>query len=169
MWELPAVALVGLALLALATTGVGAGDRAMQRARVPPKVLRGAVVLAALAAIGAQTILMLAHLKIESSQAAVRNGQPAKAIALALDARAIEPWAATPYTQLALIEEDLRNFTAARAWIRSAIERNREDWVLWVIRARIETKAGAIAAARTTLARARLLNPLEVPSASPRR
>ena len=47
----------------------------------------------------------------------------------------------------------------ARGSIENAIAHDQDDWRLWLVAARIQTKAGAIAEARESLARARELNP----------
>lgn len=74
-------------------------------------------------------------------------------------ARGLQPWAASPYVQLALVEEQLGELDVARYWISEAIERADDDWRLWFIKARLETNAGDIDEARESLARARELNP----------
>lgn len=166
MWELPGVALVGITLLALVTGRATAReDRERRLPRAAAPVVRSVVVAVALAAIALEGLPMLTHLKLDSSRAAVREDRLSDAIALALDAWALEPWASTPYLQLSLLQEDRGNLHAARAWIRASIARDRDDWLLWVIRARIETKSGQIKAARSSLAEARRLNPLETPPA----
>jgi Tfp pilus assembly protein PilF len=43
--------------------------------------------------------------------------------------------------------------------IDHALENDQSDWRLWLVAARIQTKAGDIAAARQSLAKARELNP----------
>ena len=74
-------------------------------------------------------------------------------------AQALEPWAASPYLQLALVRETAGDLAGARAAIEDAIERDPLDWRLWLVRTRLETKDGAIAEARESLARAVELNP----------
>ena len=70
------------------------------------------------------------------------------------------PWAASPYVQLALVYEQAGRLRAARAAIGSAIDRDSHDWSLWLVRARLETKAGAIDEALRSLERAQRLDPL---------
>jgi Flp pilus assembly protein TadD len=74
-------------------------------------------------------------------------------------ARAIAPWAPTPYLQLALIREQSGDLEVARTRIREALDRDETDWRLWLVSARIETKLGSVATATRHLARARALNP----------
>jgi Tfp pilus assembly protein PilF len=48
---------------------------------------------------------------------------------------------------------------AARDWIGEAIDRDSEDWRLWLVAARIDTKAGSSENAAENLRRAAELNP----------
>ena len=47
----------------------------------------------------------------------------------------------------------------ARAAIEDALDHDQSDWRLWLVAARIQTKAGAVAEARESLAKAEELNP----------
>jgi Tfp pilus assembly protein PilF len=107
----------------------------------------------------AQAIPWLTDLQIKASAAAVDQNEGTSALRHALDAKNLQPWAASPYLQLALVQEQLRDLKAARMWIGEAIERNPIDWRLWLVSARIETKANDISAARRSLRRAKALNP----------
>lgn len=164
MWELTVVSLVGVVCLAVlvgpATAEDGSPDTE-QFARHPkwPVLLGAAAAAAAVAAIVVALAPLLAQIEIESSRAAARRGDTASAISHARTARKIEPWAASPYLQLALANEQAGSYRTARQWLQRAIARDPEDWRLWVVSARIETLAGRIAEARTSLARARELNP----------
>src|SRR5262249_51003759 len=112
IWELTAVSVVGFVSLALA---VGPATAAPQPSAAfdadgPPESARrrlwgmAAVVLAGLIVL-TQAIPLLAQREIGYSQAAVRRGDLSDAISEAGRARDIEPWAATPYLQLALVSE----------------------------------------------------------------
>ncbi|MDQ4071975.1 MAG: hypothetical protein M3088_03725, partial [Actinomycetota bacterium] len=74
-------------------------------------------------------------------------------------ARTLQPWAGTPYRQLALIEQDRGNTAGARRFIDAAIEREPGNFELWQIAAGIESSAGNTEAARERLERSRSLNP----------
>ena len=104
-------------------------------------------------------ILLLSHMRLEQSQTAAARGDTDGAVSAALDAKSLQPWASSPYLQLALLEESSRDLPAARASIGEAIDRDRSDWRLWLVSARIETEAGNIADARRALLRAKTLNP----------
>ena len=118
-----------------------------------------ATLCAAWAAIIVAAISLLADARIEDSREAARKGDLATAEDTARDARAIEPWAAEPRLQIALVRELRRDLDGAIRQIRAAIDRSPEDWRLWLVRARLETRAGNLPAARRALAEARRLNP----------
>ncbi len=67
-----------------------------------------------------------------------------RGLSAAQDARSIQPWSSDPALQLALVQEAAGNYGAARRWTIRAIDRNRSNWFLWTIRARIETEMGLI-------------------------
>ncbi|MDQ3890744.1 MAG: O-antigen ligase family protein, partial [Actinomycetota bacterium] len=164
VWEIPAVTGIALVAVGLATGGATAAgrlerreDRHRRRLRLS---LRLAATLAALAVIALQALPLLAETKIDRSREAAARGDLQRAREDALAARALEPWASSPRVQLALVEEQVGHLDAARAAVTEAIERDREDWRLWLVKARLETKAGDVPAARKSLARAVALNPL---------
>jgi tetratricopeptide (TPR) repeat protein len=164
MWELTVVSVVGLVLLGL-LTGPATHERRRPQPAAPvrTRVRRVPVVAVALASVWllicAQAVPLLAHVKIGDSQEAARRGDRTNALVDASAARKLEPWASSPYLQVALVLEDVGDLRGARTWIGYAIERDRNDWRLWLVAARIETKQGAIKAARASLARAKSLNP----------
>ena len=163
VWELTAVTLVAVGLLAL-MTGPATLPRRLREGRVGPGrraalALATGVVVIGLLAVGIEGLALAARLKIDESQNAIARGDPVAAIDAALGARSIEPWAASPYLQLALVEEQSGSLRAARARIESAIDRDEVDWRLWLTKARIEAKLGDGAAARRSYDRARALNP----------
>ena len=166
MWELAAVTGVGMLCLGLivgAATAPGHPDMRSGEARADGAGLRSsaAVAMVALAPflIAAQAIPLLSTVKIRDSQRAFARGDIENALADAFSARKLQPWAATPHLQVALVEEATNDLPAARQAIVEAIERDPTDWRLWLVRVRLEAKAGAIAEARRSLARASALNP----------
>jgi hypothetical protein len=167
MWELTVVAVVALVTLGLLTgpatfprsrSGTDAqppGRPARRRATA----VRAGIVAVAVMAICVEGVLLLSQGRLEDSRAAAERGDIAEARAAALDAKSIEPWAASPYLQLALLDEQSGNLGAARGRIRQAIDREARDWRLWLVSARIAVKAGFIPQAKRDLARAKSLNP----------
>jgi Tfp pilus assembly protein PilF len=123
------------------------------------RALRTAAVAVALAAVMCVTVPMFAQQRLEESQAAAEAGDVAKAVDSAEDARSLEPWAASPYVQLALVSEQAGDLTRANRQIKDALERDSRDWSTWLVAARIQTKAGSIRAGRRSLRRAEALNP----------
>ena len=168
VWELAAVSVVALAALALIT---GPSTVPLEPVRVARpgespdwnlrrRVLFGvAVGVTAWILLCAQAIPLLADREVARSQDAVARGDLAEAADSAETARRIQPWAATPNLQLALVSEEAGDLDRARTWIDRAIERNGRDWRLWLVSARIETKLGQVAAAERSLRRAAELNP----------
>jgi hypothetical protein len=168
MWELTIVSVAGMAVLGLLT---GPATSAASRPRLLTDSVPGerrsrrrfaagvVAVTAAWLVVCAQAIPYLAEIKISDSQAASRRGDGQEALEHAMAARNIQPWAASPYVQLALVEEAVGDLAEAQRVIREGIERDPTDWRLWLIASRIETKSGDIPAARADLARAAELNP----------
>jgi Flp pilus assembly protein TadD len=104
-------------------------------------------------------ILFLSQMRLDESQAAASRGHVGAARSAALAARSLQPWAASPDLQLALLQEQSGDLAGARARIGEALDRDASDWRLWLVSARIQTEAGNIAQARHDLGRAKALNP----------
>lgn len=130
--------------------------RTRSRARLAAGI---GLLLAAWLVVCAQAIPLLSELKLRDSEAAVTRNDAEAALSDARAARALEPWAASPYLQLALVQEHVGDLEAARDSIRKAVARDSRDWRLWLVAARLETKLGLIPEARASLARAATLNP----------
>jgi len=165
LWELPAVSAVAFVCLGLLTgpatlkpqaSSPGSALRPSHRAQI---ATRAAVVLLALGLIVAQGIPLLAQVGVDRSRAAVQAGNGDAALEYARAANRVQPWAETPLLQLALVEEQLGDIDGALATITEAGDRVSSDWRIWLVRARIETKAGQPQAAQRSLARAVALNP----------
>jgi hypothetical protein len=167
MWELPAVTAVAVVLLGLvvgpATVSVVRPQPLPHSDRPPAHRSRLMLLVTALVlgwlVICAQALPLLAQLKISQSQAAVRHSDITGAFSAARAARALEPWAASPYLQLALVQEQSGNVRLALASIDKAIARDDTDWRLWLVAARLQMKAGRPGKARASVAHIRQLNP----------
>jgi tetratricopeptide (TPR) repeat protein len=142
-----------------ATEPAYSGVQAIETRRRVSPVLRIAVATVASGLIVAETIPLLASMEVRKSQESVNSGELVQALDHAESARSIQPWAATPYLQIALVQELGGQIDEAHTSIEHALENDRSDWRLWLVAARIQTKAGDIAAARQSLAKARELNP----------
>jgi Flp pilus assembly protein TadD len=118
-----------------------------------------ATLLVAGAAIWAGGVLFLTEAKVGDSREAARAGDLDSAAKDARDAIKLEPWAAGPRLQLALVDELGGDLRAAQRDLAGAIERAPDDWQLWFVRTRIDVKSGNVHQARRSLQRARQLNP----------
>jgi hypothetical protein len=168
MWELTVVSVVGFIVLSLVTghaTRTLSSPRLAQRDEQPPLGATGrfgigvATLVVACAAIGAQLIPLLAQRAIGRSEAAAGRGNLDDAEGQANAARHIQPWSASPYLQLALVEEQRGAFRRARTRIDQAIARDPRNWRLWLTAARVDTKLGDVVQAERSLRRAVELNP----------
>ena len=90
-----------------------------------------------MAAIIPQYVVLAAGSHMNNSHAAANAGDGASARSEALAAKAIEPWAASPYLQLALVAEAEQQYAEAAHWADEAISRSRHDWNLWASRGRL--------------------------------
>src|SRR4051812_46341894 len=160
IWQLPAVAAVAMLSLGLL---VGPATVTAASAAERPATLRFGVraagVIVAWVVLCAQAIPFLAEQQVDGSQRAARGGDLTKAIDRAQSAVAIQPWAASPRLQLALVQEEAGRIDLARREIGAAIARDDQDWRLQLIASRLAVKEADIPAARRYLARARSLNP----------
>jgi tetratricopeptide (TPR) repeat protein len=158
MWQLTAVSVVGVLCLGLlAGAGLRSGSGGTRRARRP--FPRAVVVAGALVVIACEALPLLTDAELRASQAAASIGDSAQARRHARAAVALEPWAVSPYVQLALVEEQDGRLRSAATAIHAALRHNERDWRSWLIAARIETKRGAIDKAKHSLMQAKQLNP----------
>jgi Flp pilus assembly protein TadD len=95
---------------------------------------------------------------VRASQTAATTS-PAKALHDAADARRVQPYAATPKLQEALLLEQNGSLPAALAAAREATGDEPTNWRTWFVRSRIEAERGETRAAITDYRRARALNP----------
>jgi hypothetical protein len=156
IWQIPAIALLGIAALALLTGAATTGAGARPRIRWPWRV---AILVVGAAAVVSAAIPLLTRTEIERSQAQAARYDIPGALARADDARDIQPWAASPYLQLALVHEASGDPFAAEAALDDAIERDPSDWRLWLVAARVAHRRGDEAATLANLRRATRLNP----------
>jgi hypothetical protein len=160
-WELPAVfAPVVLAVALLAGPIWNRrehGEQAEPGGASSSRLARLGVAAAGLVAVILAAIVFLSELRLDASRDAVRAGDLGGAEQAAGDAAALEPWNAAGHAQVALVAELRGDLPAARDKAARAIEESPGDWRLWVIAARLETKAGDVDAARRSLERARTL------------
>lgn len=164
VWEFPAVAGIGVIALALLTgpatlrpaNGLRVASAPRRRSRFGVGVV-GLVV--GWCILSVQVIPWLMQREINASQAASARGDDREALDRAEQARRIGSWAATPWQQAALVEEQAGELRSAQRSIAEAIRRDERNWRLLVISARINARAGALEEARSDLLEARRLSP----------
>jgi hypothetical protein len=156
VWQLTGIGIVGVGLLGAA---LGALPSSRAGAWRGFGVLRPLLALVAVAAIVPQVVLLAAAIHIQNSGTAVDAGNGARAKSEALAAKAVEPWDAATWYQLAKVETRLREFDGARSAILSAIRRSPRDYTLWVAAAQIDGLRGDIPGVHRDFAEVRKLNP----------
>jgi hypothetical protein len=156
VWQLAGITVVGVGLL-----GVALGARPSTRAGTWEHfgVARPLLALLAVAAIIPQVVVLASSIHIRNSKAAFDAHNGARARSEALAAKTVEPWDATTWVQLALVELSLRDYAAAHSAIRSAIHRSPGDYVVWEAAAKIDAYRGDVVAVRRDFAEIRRLNP----------
>jgi hypothetical protein len=178
-WQLPAAfapVILAAALLtgpATAPQPVATEGRAARKAArrwVPGRVLGGgqyglgiATLVCAWAAIWVAGDQLIATVQLNNSHNAADRGDLAAATQDARDAAAIQPWAAEPQVQLALVAKDAGDLEAASAAANKAISRAPGDWRPWLVAAEVEAGLGDRVAAAADLARANELSPGTLP------
>jgi len=165
VWQLAGIAIVGVGMLGFALGALPA-ERPAAWGRLG--FLRPAVALLAVAAIVPQFVVLAAGIHLRNSQSAFSTGDGERARSEALAAKAIEPWAATPYLQLGFVAEAEHRLTEAARWGHEAIRHSRRDWNNWSAAANFDTRRGNVALAKRELAEARRLNPHSIVLAKPK-
>ena len=107
----------------------------------------------------AQVDLYAANARLVASEDAAARGDLSAARAAARQAHALEPWAASPALQVALVDEARGQLPEAERWVRRALRLDDSDWRTWLVAARIETKNGDLGNARFSIVRAWSINP----------
>ncbi len=159
VWQLAAVALVALLLgvAILASEPDPVVQVGIRERRWPTRIGLAGLALLATVAIG---IPFATTAAIRSSQDDVSDGNLSAALGAAATAQRLEPYAATPRLQRALILERSGDLRDARAAIAQATARGPTNWSIWLVRARIDAESGHEAAAAGDYRRAHALNPL---------
>jgi Flp pilus assembly protein TadD len=115
--------------------------------------------LAAAAALITIAIPLGSTLAVDASRSAAGKGETELALERGADADALQPYAATPDLQRALILEQTGQLSAAIEAARSATEDEPTNWRNWLVLARIEVRAGRAGAALRHYRQAKSLNP----------
>jgi len=166
VWQIGVMPLIAMLLVAAALTpGL---DRSVPLADTPPAPARvrrrldpARIILAvgALPALWAIIVPLSSTVAVRSSQAAVRAGNLKAALSDAATAQRIEPGAASPRLQRALILEQLGDVSGASQAISQAEAREPTNSQIWLVASRIATEANEPALALSYYRRARSLDP----------
>ncbi len=165
-WDLPAV--FGIAVVAAALlTGPATLPGPDPPSRPRPGEVRSrrrfgagvALLLVAWLSICGSGLLLLSAHSLDSSRDAAARGDIGAAVEAANDAIDLQPWAAEPRTQLALVYEQAGEYETAHTEIAEAIDRSPDDYRLRLVAARIAAEAGDPEAARDEVLAAHRLNP----------
>ncbi|HET8673435.1 MAG TPA: O-antigen ligase family protein [Thermoleophilaceae bacterium] len=154
MWESTTVTV--LALLAVACAAAAASRPATRSPRLP---VRAGVVAVSAVAFLVQIPGLASTLSTRDSQSAFDRGDMPTALAKATQAIGEEPWAASPYSQRALVEEAQGRLAAARVDMLRAEKREPTNYEHPLLLSRIDAERGDANAALADLRRAKQLRP----------
>jgi len=133
-------------IIAIASSALGTESSEGIAGRIWPSLAAVAVPLAAVNT-------------VRASQAAVLSGDPAQALADARAAVRLEPDAASPRIQLALVLELEGDIPSALAAAQAAASNEPSNWSTWLIVSRLEAEDGHPTASVAAYLRSRSLNP----------
>lgn len=156
-WKIPVIPIATLLLISILLT---AGDEGSEEPAPLPVPLRAGVAVASLLAIVAIAIPFASTSLVRQSQADARDGDVSAALEDARSAQNVQPGAATPRVQQALLYESEGDYEPAEAAARAATEREPTNWKTWLLLSRIEAQRGKPAAAVRDYRTARSLAPL---------
>jgi hypothetical protein len=160
VWEMAAIAAVVLALGAVIVAGrddVSADVEAPEpRSRVLP---RAVLAVLAVAGLGAVAVPMAGALATNASREAAADGRLAAALESSRTAERVQPYAATPRLQRALVLEASGALAGAASAARAATREEPTNWRTWLVLARVEARRGRATPAVRALREARRLNP----------
>jgi hypothetical protein len=156
MWKIPIVPIATLLLLAVVITAGDDEDTARASLRVPGRI---AAAVPSLVAIAVIAVPLASESLVRESQAKAGAGENAAALADARSAANVEPEAATPRLQEALLLEANGELEAAQEEAEAATQRESTNWRNWLVLSRIEAQRGEADAALAAYREARSLNP----------
>ena len=157
MWQIPVLPVAALLLGSLLLFGWG--QSAKERPAAFPLPLRLAAAAAALVAIAAIAIPLASTSLVRQSEADARAGELGGALEKARTAQNVQPDAAAPRLQQALVLEEMGRLASASTAATAATERERTNWRNWLVLSRIEAERGRADRAIEAYRRARALNP----------
>jgi tetratricopeptide (TPR) repeat protein len=157
VWQIGVIPMVALLVAAVAVSGLSDRERIGPGQRLP--LLRMLVVVAALVALWRITVLLASTVEVRSSQSAAAVGAWPAALRDADVAQSLEPGAASPRVQRALVLEAVGDVGAATDTFYQALVREPTNSALWLIASRLATEANRPRLALAYWQRARALDP----------
>jgi hypothetical protein len=155
MWQVPVLPVTMLLLAACLC-------RPRRRPDAEPRLpiaARGALAVVSLIAIVAIAIPLASLSLVRQSEAEAREGDLPAALDDARGAQNVEPGAASPRLQQALVLELQGDLPAAEAAARAATERESTNWRNWVVLSRVAAERGRAGVAVKAYEEARAMNP----------
>jgi hypothetical protein len=156
VWQIGAVPMVTMLLCAVCVSRASVSGR---RRLIGAWPTRGVLGLASLAALWTIVVPLATTVEVRRSQAAAQHGRLAAALKDAADAQQVEPGAASPRLQQALLLEQLGDIRGAAAAVAQAEVRSPTDWQIWLVASRIATEQNRPHDALRDYLRAKALNP----------
>lgn len=158
VWQVP---VLPVAFLLLAACLFAPSTR---QAQPPPRravrfAVRGGLVVLSLACVLAIGVPLATTTALRRSQAAVASGNTTLALRDARSAARLQPGAASPQLQSALVLELRHEIPDAAAAARRATTDEPTNWRAWLIRSRLEAELGQASSSVEAYRRARSLNP----------
>jgi hypothetical protein len=157
VWQIGVIPVVALLVAAVTVSGLRDRERTGPGQRLP--VLRVVIVLAALVALWRIMVPLASTVEVRSSQSAAAVGAWPAALRDANAAQSVEPGAASPRVQRALVLEAVGDLGAARRTFSEAVAREPTNSALWLIASRLATEANRPRLALAYWRRARALDP----------
>ena len=169
-WELGVVPVLYLMLAAVVVTAGAVVPRplASPTGRDPLSLLRRYGPRSAIAALGVAAVIVIAiplagSVFLERSRTDAREGDLSGALEEARTAARLQPYAASPRLQEALVYEQMGDFDSAADAATLATEKEATNWRPWFILSRLEARRGDADAAVEAYHQARLLDPADLP------
>lgn len=157
MWQIPVLPVATLLLAAVLVSAAPASKA--EPGPFPWIPWRAVAGLASIAAIVAIAVPLASASLVRQSQEHAQSGDLGEALSEARSAQNVEPSAATPRLQQALILEVQGDLAAAASAARAATERESTNWKTWLVLSRIEAERGRAAASLEAYRKARSLKP----------
>jgi hypothetical protein len=159
VWQVPALPAAFLLLAGAVLAPQRVAHMALVRAVASRWAVRVGGVAVALVCIVATAVPLATATAVRQSQAAASSGHRAAALADARTATRLEPGAASPRIQLALVLELQGDVRDALTAAQRATGDEPANWTAWLVRSRLAAEAGHPRASLAAYRRARSLNP----------